>query len=60
MTEAIIIEKDAGGERRTRRVVVRPPFPGDVEVAPDVAPGDAATADKPLSRLHLRDRRLFF
>jgi hypothetical protein len=54
----MIIEKEAGSERSTRRVVVRPPFPGDNEIAPDVAPGEAA--DKPLSRLHLRDRRLFY
>ncbi len=58
MTDAMIIEKEAGSERSTRRVVVRPPFPGDNEIAPDVAPGEAA--DKPLSRLHLRDRRLFY
>jgi hypothetical protein len=59
MTDALIIENEAGGERRTRRVIVRPPFPGDVEIAPDAAPGEAGPA-KPLSRLHLPDRRLFF
>ncbi len=58
MTDTLIIENETAGERRTRRVVVRPPFPGG-EITPDVAP-DAAAADKPLSRLHLRDRRLFF
>jgi hypothetical protein len=59
MTNAITIEKEAGSERHTRRVVVRPPFPGDLEIAPDEAP-DQAGGDKPLSRLHLRDRRLFY
>ena len=56
MTNAITIEKEAGSERSTRRVVVRPPFPGDMEIAPDERPAD----EKPLARLHLRDRRLFY
>ena len=56
MTDAAIIEKEAGSDRHTRRVVVRPPFPGDLEIAPDERPAD----EKPLARLHLRDRRLFY
>ncbi len=59
MTDAMIIEKSAGSERSTRRVVVRPPFPGDLEIAPDVEPGQLAD-EKPLARLHLRDRHLFY
>ncbi len=59
MSNTMIIDKEAGSERRTRRVVVRPPFPGDMEIAPDEAPGQPADG-KPLSRLHLRDRRLFY
>jgi hypothetical protein len=59
MTDSLIIENEAGGERRTRRVVVRPPFPGDMEITPDVPPVEAAE-DKPLRRLHLLDRRLFY
>ena len=57
MTDAMIIEKTTGGDRRTRRVVLPPPFPVDI---------DAETAlnrpanEKPLARLHLRDRHLFY
>ena len=57
MTDAMIIEKTAGGERRTRRVVVRPPFPADIDAE---AVLDRPLADKPLARLHLLDQRLFY
>jgi hypothetical protein len=57
MTDAMIIEKTAGGERRTRRVVVRPPFPADIDAE---AVLDRPADDKPLARLHLRDQRLFY
>ena len=57
MTDAMIIEKTAGGERRTRRVVVRPPFPADIDAE---AAMDRPANEKPLARLHLRDRRLFY
>jgi hypothetical protein len=57
MTDAMIIEKTAGGERRPRRVVVRPPFPADIDAE---AVLDRPADDKPLARLHLRDQRLFY
>ena len=59
MTNAMIIEKQAGGDRHTRRVVVRPPFPAEIELDGDAAL-DRPTDEKPLARLHLRDRRLFY
>jgi hypothetical protein len=59
MTDAMIIAKEDGSERHTRRVVVRPPFPGEIELDGDGAL-DRPADEKPLSRLHLRDRRLFF
>jgi hypothetical protein len=59
MTDTMIIEKEAGGERRTRRVVVRPPFPADVELAGDAAL-DRPAGEKPLARLHLLDRHLYY
>ena len=58
MTDAMIIEGKAGSERSTRRVVVRPPFPGEIELDGDAL--DRPADEKPLARLHLRDRRLFF
>jgi hypothetical protein len=57
MTDAMIIETTAGSERRTRRVVVRPPFPADIDAE---AALDHLTDAKPLARLHLRDQRLFY
>jgi hypothetical protein len=57
MTDAMIIEKTAGGERRTRRVVVRPPFPVDIDAEAAI---DRPADGKPLARLHLRDQRLFY
>ena len=57
MTDAMIIEKTAGGERRTRRVVVRPPFPADIDAE---AALDRPAEEKPLARLHLRAQRLFY
>ena len=57
MTDSLIIENEAGGERRTRRVVVRPPFPADIDTE---AVLDRPVDDKPLARLHLRDQRLFY
>ena len=57
MTDAMIIEKTAGGERRTRRVVVPPPFPADIAAE---AVLDRPADDKPLARLHLLDQRLFY
>jgi hypothetical protein len=59
MTETMIIENTAGKERHTRRVVVRPPFPGGLEPIADPAPDPSAEV-KPLQRLHLLDRRLFY
>ena len=57
MTDAMIIEKTTGGERRTRRVVLPPPFPADIDAETAL---DRPAADKPLARLHLRDQRLFY
>jgi hypothetical protein len=53
----MIIDKEAGSERHTRRVVVRPPFPADIDAE---AALDRPADEKPLARLHLRDRRLFY
>jgi hypothetical protein len=53
----MIIEKESGSDRRTRRVVVRPPFPSDIDPG---AALDRPMDEKPLSRLHLRDQRLFY
>ena len=57
MSDTMIIDKQAGSERNTRRVVVRPPFPADIDA---VTALDRPADDKPLARLHLRDRRLFY
>ena len=57
MTDAMIIEEKAGGDRRTRRVIVRPPFPADIDTA---AALDRPADEKPLARLHLLDQRLFY
>jgi hypothetical protein len=57
MSDAMIIDKEAGSERHTRRVVVRPPFPADIDAETAL---DQPADDKPLSRLHLRDRHLFY
>jgi hypothetical protein len=59
MTDTMIIENKANNERHTRRVVVRPPFPGGLELAADTAT-DSSAEVKPLARLHLLDRRLFY
>ena len=57
MSNTMIIDKEAGSERSTRRVVVRPPFPADIDAETAL---DRPADDKPLSRLHQRDRRLFY
>jgi hypothetical protein len=57
MTDTMIIEKESGSDRRTWRVVVRPPFPSDIDPG---AALDRPMDEKPLSRLHLRDQRLFY
>jgi hypothetical protein len=57
MSDTMIIEKESGSDRRTRRVVVRPPFPADIDVETAL---DRPADEKPLARLHLRDRRLFY
>ncbi len=59
MSNTMIIANEAGSERHTRRVVVRPPFPGDLEIA-KVTELDRPADEKPLARLHLLDRRLFY
>jgi hypothetical protein len=59
MSNTMTIAKEAGSERHTRRVVVRPPFPGDLAIA-TVGELDRPADEKPLARLHLRDQRLFY
>jgi hypothetical protein len=59
MSDTMIIDKEAASDRRTRRVVVRPPFPGDLEIA-TVAELDRPPGENSLQRLHLLDRRLYY
>jgi hypothetical protein len=59
MSNTMTIVKEAGSDRHTRRVVVRPPFPGDLAIA-SAAELDRPADEKPLARLHLLDQRLFY